>query len=153
MSPEQVAARKSMPLGHLSLGAVLYEMLAGPAAFHAGPKSKRSTPSHREPPRSGGVAQHRATPLDRIVRHCLEKAPDQRFQSARNMAFALEGLGDFVRPVRPPLRQPCQRAAVAGRGWLTVVVLGSSCASVVCRSRRHELSGIAAPRAEPPEFH
>jgi Tol biopolymer transport system component len=71
---------------------VLFEMLAGFAPF------RRATPSetlgailHDEPPELTAVAPV-ATALDRIVRHCLEKVPEERFQSVRDLMFALEAL-------------------------------------------------------------
>jgi Tol biopolymer transport system component len=93
MSPEQVRGERTDHRSDVfSFGCVLYEMLAGQRAF------KRSTAVETlnailtaEPPdltTTTGI-----TPaLDRIVRHCLEKEPAARFQSARDVAFALEGL-------------------------------------------------------------
>ena len=60
--------------------------------------------------------------LERIVRHCLEKSPEQRFHSAHDVAFALEALSGLSAPSRPdlakpaaglPTRLPSRRTAVA----------------------------------------
>jgi Tol biopolymer transport system component len=94
MAPEQAR-------GHLvdaradifSLGAVLYEMVTGRRAFDAEtPVDVLAAVLHREPPEIN--IDLRVPPaLDRIIRRCLEKRPEERFQSARDLAFALEGVG------------------------------------------------------------
>ena len=93
MSPEQAR-------GHLvdaradifSLGAVLYEMVTGRRAFDAEtPVDVLAAVLHAEP--ADIAADLRVPPaLDRIIRRCLEKRPEDRFQSARDLAFALEGV-------------------------------------------------------------
>jgi eukaryotic-like serine/threonine-protein kinase len=94
MSPEQVRAR---PVDHrtdiFSLGVVLYEMLAGRRPF-AGDSTVETMNAILtvDPPEI--VPAGRALPpaLADIVRHCLEKNPDERFQSARDLSFALQSL-------------------------------------------------------------
>ena len=76
-----------------SVGAILYEMLSGKRAFKG--ESAAETMSailKEEPPEL--TETNRAVPaaLERIVRHCLEKNPVERFQSARDIAFDLESL-------------------------------------------------------------
>jgi len=91
MSPEQV---RGLPVDHrsdiFSFGAILYELLAGRRAF------KRDTPSDtlaaillQEPPELSESGRTLPIALDHVVRHCLEKDRDRRFQSARDVAFAL----------------------------------------------------------------
>ena len=95
MSPEQVKGERVDPRSDIfSLGTVLYEMLSGRRPFdHPTGVETMNAVLNEEPadfPASGGDA---VAPLERIVRHCLEKDPDLRFQSARDVAFALEGVG------------------------------------------------------------
>ena len=94
MSPEQVrGAAVDCRTDIFSFGAVLYEMLTGVRAFHRDTTAETMTAIlHDDPPEN--PADGRALPpaLDRIVHHCLEKAPEQRFQSARDMAFDLESI-------------------------------------------------------------
>ncbi|MBA3638274.1 MAG: serine/threonine-protein kinase [Acidobacteria bacterium] len=93
MSPEQARGLRTDHRSDIfSLGVVLYEMLAGFAPF------RRSTPAetlgailHDAPPELTSVAPV-GSAVERIVRHCLEKAPEERFQSVRDLAFALEAL-------------------------------------------------------------
>ncbi|MHB8736051.1 MAG: protein kinase, partial [Terriglobales bacterium] len=75
-----------------AFGAILYEMLAGQPAFRrATPADTLSAILKEEPPEL--AASSSAPPaLDRILRHCLEKNPEDRFQSARDVAFDLESL-------------------------------------------------------------
>jgi eukaryotic-like serine/threonine-protein kinase len=94
MSPEQVRAR---PVDHrtdiFSLGVVLYEMLAGRRPF-AGDSTVETMNAilTADPPEI--VLSGRPLPpaLGEIVRHCLEKNADERFQSARDLSFALHSL-------------------------------------------------------------
>ncbi|MGA8492239.1 MAG: protein kinase [Terriglobales bacterium] len=94
MSPEQVrGATVDCRTDIFSFGAVLYEMLSGKRAF------KRDTAAdtmaailNDDPPELLESGRQIPPALDRIVRHCLEKAPEQRFQSARDLAFDLESI-------------------------------------------------------------
>jgi eukaryotic-like serine/threonine-protein kinase len=92
MSPEQVRGKASDARSDIfSFGAVLYEMLSGKRAFQG--DSAADTMSAiltKEPPDLSQAGGDVSASLDRVVRHCLEKSPEQRFQSARDLAFALE---------------------------------------------------------------
>jgi Tol biopolymer transport system component len=92
MSPEQVRGQPLDARSDLfSLGAVLYEMLAGRRAFQADTAADTMTAILREEPADLHESGRMIPPaLDRIVRHCLEKNPAQRFQTARDLAFSLE---------------------------------------------------------------
>jgi Tol biopolymer transport system component len=94
MSPEQVRAQ---PVDHrsdiFSFGAILYEMLTGVRAFHRGSSVETlNAILKEEPPETSASALSMHPGLERIVRHCLEKHPEARFQSARDLAFDLEQL-------------------------------------------------------------
>ena len=94
MSPEQVRAR---PVDHrsdiFSLGAVLYEMLTGTRAF-AGASAVETMNAilTAEPPELARTNAALPPALDRVIRRCLEKEPEQRFESARDLGFALEAI-------------------------------------------------------------
>ncbi len=96
MSPEQV---RGLPVDArsdiFSFGAVLYEMLAGKRAFQRDTAAETMTAILKEDPPDVAASNPNLSPaLDRIVRHCLEKSPEQRFESARDLAFSLETLSD-----------------------------------------------------------
>jgi len=93
-SPEQVRGLPADTRSDIfSLGAVLYEMLSGRRAFPGGtPAAKLSAILMEDPPLLSESNQAVLSPLNRVVRRCLEKNPEQRFQSARDVAFALEAL-------------------------------------------------------------
>ena len=73
----------------------LYEMLAGRRAFEK-PTSAETMAAilNEEPPAISELARIRRPALVRVVKRCLEKDPEQRFQSASDLAFALEALSE-----------------------------------------------------------
>ncbi|PWT91849.1 MAG: hypothetical protein C5B54_04520, partial [Acidobacteria bacterium] len=92
MSPEQV---RSQPSDHRSdiftFGAILYEMLSGTRAFRGNTAADTiSAILHADPPEITGVNATSPPALNRLLRHCLEKNPEERFQSMRDIAFDLE---------------------------------------------------------------
>ncbi len=76
-----------------AFGAILYEMLAGRRAFER-PTSSETLAAilNEEPPAISQLAPNTPPALARVVKRCLEKDPEQRFQSASDLAFALEAL-------------------------------------------------------------
>jgi eukaryotic-like serine/threonine-protein kinase len=94
MSPEQVRGQALDARSDLfSFGAVLYEMLTGRRAFQADTAADTMSSILREEPPEAAASGRAAPPaLDRIVRHCLEKNPAERFQSARDLIFSLEAV-------------------------------------------------------------
>jgi eukaryotic-like serine/threonine-protein kinase len=103
MSPEQV---KGLAADHRSdifcLGLVLYEMLTGRRAFSGGSSIEVMSAILKEDPPE--LPASIAPGLKRIVEHCIEKDPDQRFQSSRDLAFALRTLdpsGPHAAPAPP----------------------------------------------------
>jgi serine/threonine protein kinase len=86
---EQVGARTDI----FAFGAVLYEMVGGKRAFRRDTGAETMTAVLKEDPPELSDASHLVPPtLDRIVRRCLEKSPEQRFQSAKDLSFALSAL-------------------------------------------------------------
>jgi eukaryotic-like serine/threonine-protein kinase len=92
MSPEQVRGLAVDARSDLfSLGTILYEMASGRRAFGGDtPADTMSAILKEEPPPLTDVQQNIPPGLARIVEHCLEKNPADRFQSARDVVFALE---------------------------------------------------------------
>ena len=96
MSPEQVRGLTTDQRSDIySLGVVLYEMVTGKRAFKkATSADTMSAILHEEPEPISQVVPGVAPGLERVISHCLEKMPEQRFQSASDLAFALEALSD-----------------------------------------------------------
>jgi eukaryotic-like serine/threonine-protein kinase len=91
MSPEQVRGKPADARSDIfSFGAILYEMVAGLRAFH-GDSSVETMNAilKQDPPAISGDVP---PAIERVIRRCLEKSPEERFQSARDLSFALEAL-------------------------------------------------------------
>src|SRR5262249_133186 len=128
MSPEQVKGR---PVDHrsdiFSFGAILYEMLSGKRAFHGESPAETLSPILKEDPPELSDTNERISPaLERLVNHCLEKNPEERFHSARDLAFALEALSgtgsSFDKPATiaaPALRSRTRERFI----WIVVIAV------------------------------
>ena len=95
MSPEQVRGESSDARSDIfSFGAVLYEMLTGKRAFKRETSAETMTAVLREePPELIETGWQGPLGLQRILTRCLEKSVERRFQSASDLAFAIESLG------------------------------------------------------------
>src|ERR1700757_1141699 len=108
MSPEQV---RGIGVDHRSdifaFGAIFFEMLSGKRAFSRETAAETMTAILKEDPPDLTELNHNISPaLERIPRHCLEKSPEQRFQSARDLAFDLEALSHFSGSSAKVVAQP-----------------------------------------------
>ncbi|MGH9369760.1 MAG: protein kinase domain-containing protein, partial [Thermoanaerobaculia bacterium] len=94
MSPEQLRGKQADPRSDIfSFGAILFEMLAGKRAFPgASAADAISAILRADPPDLLETNRQIPPALERIVRHCLEKQPEERFRSAHDLAFALEAV-------------------------------------------------------------
>ena len=124
MAPEQVRGLAVDPRADLfALGAILYEMVSGRRAFQRDTAPETMTAILNDDP-PDLIATDRSIPpgLARIVDRCLEKSPSARFQTASDLAFALEALSDAsgsslgVAHVPPPVRRGREWIAWADRG-------------------------------------
>lgn len=90
MSPEQVRGEEVDHRSDIfSFGAILYELLTGQRAFRRESEIETMMAILREEPPEISRAAAVSIELAEIVGHCLEKSPDERYQSARDLAFAL----------------------------------------------------------------
>ncbi len=141
MSPEQVRGENADHRSDIfSFGTIFYEMLTGKRAFQRNTGAETMTAIlNDDPPEFPAVGDIASPALERIVRHCMEKQPGQRFQSAQDIAFDLESLSGIstasatIAPQAP--RRLWIRAAVAG---LILLVAGVA-AGVWLRPNRPQI--------------
>jgi len=141
MSPEQVRGTDVDARSDLfALGAVLYEMLAGEPPFRRDTAAETMTAILREDPPDLVARRADVSPaLVRIVSHCLEKNPIERFQTARDVAFAFEALsGAASGAISGAARVPAPRSghAVERALWSTALVLLAAAAAWLGATRR-----------------
>jgi hypothetical protein len=119
MSPEQVRGREPDHRSDIfSFGVILYEMLSGQRAFHGESLAETMTAIVKEEPPELTEINSKVPPqLERIVRRCLEKKPEQRFQTTSDLCFAIEALStpSGVRLDAAALPTVAESISVAGR--------------------------------------
>jgi eukaryotic-like serine/threonine-protein kinase len=129
MSPEQLRGKTIDHRSDIfSFGAILYEMLSARRAFHGETEVDTMTAVLREEPPESNLEQSAIpTPYRDIVRHCLEKDPENRFQSAKDLVFALQTISGST-PIRAlafrRVKTTALPWAVAGLLALATVTLG-----------------------------
>jgi len=130
MAPEQLDGdRVDARTDIFALGVVLYEMITGERAFYAPNAIEESYAilKHTPPPPDGATQS-----LARVVLRCLEKKPESRFQSARDLAFALDELDASTDPVAKisateiPVTPPPTGARKRPRGRMLAPVLAAA---------------------------
>jgi Tol biopolymer transport system component len=151
MSPEQVRGREVDHRSDIfSFGAILYELLSGHRAFTGDSAVETMNAILKEDPPDLTRANPALPPaLDRIVRRCLEKNPDERFQSARDVAFALEAISTTRSDAAMPGMPLAVVTPAGGMLRLAVVValaLAVGAAGFVVGSRRATVSAPALTR-------
>ncbi|MGH9512019.1 MAG: protein kinase domain-containing protein [Terriglobales bacterium] len=126
MSPEQVRGKAADQRSDIfAFGAILYEMISGKRAFHG--ESAADTMSailKDETPEISETARNVPPGLERIVRHCLEKNPAQRFHSAGDVAFDLEALTEVSSTTSKSGAQTAAAQAISARSQRKLATAG-----------------------------
>ena len=130
MAPEQVRGEAADPRTDIfAFGAVLYEMLSGHRAFRRDTPAETMTAVLKEDPPQLADLGHPVSPaLDRIVRRCLEKSPEQRFQSAKDLSFALSALSGTDSSAAARVSEAARRVSLLL--WLSIAVALTAVAGV-----------------------
>ena len=130
MSPEQVRGQAADHRSDLfSFGAILYEMLSGRRAFRGETSVETMSAILKEDAPELSETNRNVPPvMERIVRHCLEKNPEERFQSARDVAFNLQSLSGStsqVAAIAPASRAPARVGRIAAVAVASLAVLAA----------------------------
>jgi len=131
MSPEQVRGKTADHRSDIfAFGTILYEMVTGKQTFRKPTSAETMTAIlNEDPPSISQVTAATPPGLQRVVHRCLEKNPEQRFQSASDMAFALEALSDTgMTPStgsHAHLGETASRRGIAIAGAILAVLLGA----------------------------
>jgi len=146
MAPEQVRGKPADARSDIfAFGAILYEMLSGKRAFHGDSSADTMSAILKEDPPELSETNRNVSPaLERIVRHCLEKNPAERFHSARDVAFNLDALTDISTPSRSGVR-PIPEEKSARRWLLPLVGVASLLASWVAVYAIAHRGGVSNP--------
>jgi Tol biopolymer transport system component len=143
MSPEQVRGRPADPRSDIfSFGAILYEMLSGQRAFRGDTTADTITAVlSKDPPDLAQSNRDIHSGLERIVRHCLEKNPEERVHSAHDLAFELEALSG----ISAPAAVVPAAAAAPKRLLVPLLVVAALAAATITAFIAGRKSGLTPP--------
>ena len=134
MAPEQVRGeRVDARTDIFSFGAVLFEMASHKRAFQRPTTAETMTAILREdPPEITDVQPPIAPATERIIRRCLEKNPENRFQSAKDLAFGLEALSQVSTASQVAAKTAVESAKAAKqRNWIALAAVTGAVAIVM----------------------
>ena len=125
MSPEQVRGLHADQRSDIfALGAILFEMATGKQTFQR-PTSADTMSAilNDEVPSIGQISPEISPAMERVIRRCMEKDPGQRFQSASDLAFALEALSDPTLSSVSGIHAVPKEKPKSSRGTLTLAAV------------------------------
>lgn len=134
MSPEQVRGEATDHRSDVfALGAILYEMLSGQRAFKRDTGAETMTAILKDEPPE--LTPAISPGLDRIVHRCLEKQPEQRFQSVADLGFAIESLSGATTTSSATVQLKQARK----RKWYPAAIVGALLAALVAEWFAHRM--------------
>jgi serine/threonine protein kinase len=146
MAPEQVRGQAADHRADIfAFGAIFYEMLSGKRAFQKSTSPETMTAILNEyPPEISTVVPNVPPALQRVVHRCFEKNPQQRFQSASDLAFALEALSDSG--VSTSGTEVTQQRA--NSRWIAAIIVGATVFFLVAGLVFYRLQNPGGPSPE-----
>jgi len=154
MAPEQLEGTEADPRTDIfALGALLYEMATARRAFEG--KSKTSLIAailSTQPPPISSVQPVMPPALDHVVKKCLEKDPDDRWQSAHDVASELRWIGDAGSQAGVPTTLSLRRRSRERLAWVLAALLAAATTGLAVVQLRRAATPTLALRAtlEPP---
>ena len=154
MAPEQLEGAEADPRTDIfALGALLYEMATARRAFEG--KSKTSLIAailSTQPPPISSVQPVMPPALDHVVKKCLEKDPDDRWQSAHDVASELRWIGDAGSQAGVPTTLSLRRRSRERLAWGLVALLAAATTGLGVVQLRRSATPTLAFRStlEPP---
>ncbi|HEY6928819.1 MAG TPA: protein kinase, partial [Thermoanaerobaculia bacterium] len=145
MAPEQLEGKEADTRTDIfAFGAVLYEMVAGKKAFSGGSQASLISSIMSSDPPSIGTLQPMSPPaLDRVIRTCLAKDPEDRWQSAHDVGRELKWIAEGSAAVAPAFavsrRRSRERVA-----WLLAAVAAAAVLVLLWRGRAATPQGLPA---------
>jgi serine/threonine protein kinase/tetratricopeptide (TPR) repeat protein len=138
VAPEQVRGLPADARSDIfSFGCLLYEMVTGQRPFTRETAAETMTAILKEdPPVAAGSGRLIPPELDRVIAHCLEKNPDARFQSARDLAFALKASLGSSAALRDSVATPLPRGRALRRQLAAAAAVLALCAGFWLATRR-----------------
>jgi eukaryotic-like serine/threonine-protein kinase len=145
MSPEQL---RGLPVDHrsdiFSFGAILYELLSGRKAFKKDTASDTIAAVLKEdPPELTQSGRNVSPALDHIVRHCLEKDRENRFGTAKDVAFALSEASESTTTVTSGAQASMPATRGKSRLWVAAAVIAALAVAGLLWSRRTRTTSSA----------
>jgi serine/threonine protein kinase len=160
ISPEQLKGGVADQRSDIfSFGAVLYEMLSGRRAFQRESRAETMSAILKEdPPELSDTNKGVSTTLERLVNHCLEKNPESRFQSARDLVYALEAVSgstgnlptEAALPVRPARAKWRERIPWIVAGLLALLAAFAFLALYLRPAQKEEAHAVRLTIPPPP---
>ena len=153
LAPEQVRGQKADHRADLfALGAILFEMATGRRAF-PGDSAVATLYAilNQDPPPLASLAPAAPPGLERIVRVCLAKDPEERWQSARDLARELRWVAEDAGAARGGAGRAAARSGRGRLGWVAAGVIAAIAAAVALLAPRPPSGPRVVTAIEPPE--
>ncbi len=154
MAPEQLEGKKADPRTDIfAFGATLYEMATGKKAFEGPSQASLISAILRDEPRPISQVQPMMPPgLDRVVKTCLAKDPEDRWQSARDVATELKWIADGGSQAGVPASVVARRGIRERLAWAAAAAATlAALAVVLVPARPREALRMVQSSILPPE--